>query len=116
MIDEFDFAEREAPFDPLGVMLFKALQVIAFLFFIALLPLGIGITGHGGFISQPLAIIVIGGLVSSTLLTLIVLPTLYYVVEGARERKLDRLREKRDGVDTSIEPPRHNPPHAHLAE
>jgi HAE1 family hydrophobic/amphiphilic exporter-1 len=82
----------------------------------ALLPLGIGITGHGGFISQPLAIIVIGGLVSSTLLTLIVLPTLYYVVEGARERKLDRLREKRDGVDTSTEPPHHNPPHAHLAE
>ena len=60
----------------------------------ALLPLGIGITGHGGFISQPLAIIVIGGLVSSTLLTLIVLPTLYYVVEGARERKMDRLRSK----------------------
>jgi hydrophobic/amphiphilic exporter-1 (mainly G- bacteria), HAE1 family len=64
----------------------------------ALLPLGIGITGHGGFISQPLAIIVIGGLVSSTLLTLIVLPTLYYVVEGARERKMDRLRAKRDGA------------------
>jgi HAE1 family hydrophobic/amphiphilic exporter-1 len=61
----------------------------------ALLPLGIGITGSGGFISQPLAIIVIGGLVSSTLLTLIVLPALYYVVEGARERKLDKLREKK---------------------
>ena len=39
MIDEFDFADREAPFDPLGVMLFKALQVIAFLFFIALLAI-----------------------------------------------------------------------------
>ena len=61
----------------------------------ALLPLGIGITGSGGFISQPLAVIVIGGLISSTLLTLIVLPALYYVVEGARERKLDRLREKK---------------------
>ena len=58
----------------------------------ALLPLAIGITGNGGFISQPLAIIVIGGLVSSTLLTLIVLPVLYFVVEGARERKLDRLK------------------------
>lgn len=58
----------------------------------ALLPLAVGITGNGGFISQPLAIIVIGGLVSSTLLTLIVLPVLYFVVEGARERKLDRLR------------------------
>ena len=39
MIDEFEFADKEAPFDPLGVMLFKALQVIAFLFFIALLAI-----------------------------------------------------------------------------
>lgn len=53
----------------------------------ALLPLGIGLTGHGGFISQPLAIIVIGGLVSSTILTLLVLPVLYYLVEGAKERR-----------------------------
>jgi HAE1 family hydrophobic/amphiphilic exporter-1 len=53
----------------------------------ALLPLGLGISGHGGFISQPLAIVVIGGLVSSTLLTLIVLPVLYYLVEGAKERR-----------------------------
>ncbi|GGK93785.1 multidrug transporter [Salinibacterium xinjiangense] len=56
----------------------------------ALLPLGIGLTGSGGFISQPLAIIVIGGLVSSTLLTLVVLPVLYYLVEGARERREDK--------------------------
>ena len=56
----------------------------------ALIPLGIGITGHGGFISQPLAIIVIGGLISSTLLTLIVLPALYFLVEGARERRAER--------------------------
>ncbi|CAN5138256.1 efflux RND transporter permease subunit [soil metagenome] len=56
----------------------------------ALLPLGIGITGHGSFISQPLAIIVIGGLVSSTVLTLVVLPTLYYLVEGAKERRETR--------------------------
>ncbi len=32
---------------------------------------GLGITGHGGFISQPLAVVVIGGLVSSTFLTLL---------------------------------------------
>ena len=36
-MDEFGLYTREEPFDPLGVMLFKALQVIAFLFFIALL-------------------------------------------------------------------------------
>jgi HAE1 family hydrophobic/amphiphilic exporter-1 len=61
----------------------------------ALMPLALGITGHGGFISQPLAIVVIGGLVSSTLLTLIVLPALYYLVEGAKERKMDRREAKR---------------------
>ena len=58
----------------------------------ALLPLALGITGHGGFISQPLAIVVIGGLVSSTVLTLVVLPTLYNLVEGARERRDARRR------------------------
>ena len=36
-MDEFGLYPREEPFDPLGLMLFKALQVIAFLFFIALL-------------------------------------------------------------------------------
>jgi len=39
VIDEFEFAPQEPSFDPLGVMLFKALQVIAFLFFIALLAI-----------------------------------------------------------------------------
>ncbi len=53
---------------------------------LALTPMGIGITGSGGFISQPLAVVVIGGLLSSTVLTLIVLPTLYYAVENRREK------------------------------
>lgn len=53
----------------------------------ALIPMALGITGHGGFISQPLAIVVIGGLISSTLLTLVVLPSLYNLVEGAKERR-----------------------------
>ncbi|SFS07993.1 hydrophobic/amphiphilic exporter-1, HAE1 family [Agrococcus baldri] len=53
----------------------------------ALVPMAAGLTGQGGFISQPLAIVVIGGLISSTVLTLIVLPVLYLVVEGAIERR-----------------------------
>jgi len=36
-MDEFGLYPREEPFDPLGVMLFKALQVVSFLFFMALL-------------------------------------------------------------------------------
>jgi Cu/Ag efflux pump CusA len=35
-------------------------------------------------VQKPLAVVVIGGLVSATLLTLIVLPTLYFLVAAPR--------------------------------
>jgi HAE1 family hydrophobic/amphiphilic exporter-1 len=60
----------------------------------ALTPMALGVTGGGGFISQPLAIVVIGGLFSSTALTLIIVPTLYWIVEGGKDRKLARLAKK----------------------
>ncbi|SMG28895.1 efflux RND transporter permease subunit [Agreia pratensis] len=63
----------------------------------ALLPMAVGLTGHGGFISQPLALVVIGGLVSSTVLTLLVLPVLYSVVYGALERRKARRIEREEG-------------------
>ncbi|ROS60980.1 HAE1 family hydrophobic/amphiphilic exporter-1 [Frigoribacterium sp. PhB160] len=67
----------------------------------ALTPMALGITGHGGFISQPLAIVVIGGLVSSTLLTLVVLPVLYYLYERIFERRADRRAEGESGAAAS---------------
>ena len=63
---------------------------------LALTPMALGITGHAGFISQPLAIVVIGGLVSSTVLTLIVLPTLLNLVEGAKERRAVKRAARAD--------------------
>jgi hypothetical protein len=39
MMDDFSLYPREEPFDPFSVMLFKALQIVAFLFFIALLSI-----------------------------------------------------------------------------
>jgi HAE1 family hydrophobic/amphiphilic exporter-1 len=64
----------------------------------ALSPMALGLTGGGGFISQPLAIVVIGGLVSSTALTLILVPVLYKLVEGRREKNqlLKQLRQRPD--------------------
>ncbi|MDU0287994.1 efflux RND transporter permease subunit [Saccharothrix longispora] len=60
----------------------------------ALLPMALGITGEGAFIGKPLAIVVIGGLISSTLLTLVLVPTLYSMVEGRKERRAAK-REQR---------------------
>jgi multidrug efflux pump subunit AcrB len=60
----------------------------------ALIPMALGLTGGGAFISGPLAIVVIGGLVSSTVLTLLLVPVLYSLVERRNERR--RLRTAAD--------------------
>ncbi|MBR5950160.1 MAG: efflux RND transporter permease subunit, partial [Actinomycetaceae bacterium] len=47
----------------------------------AMAPIGLGISGQEGFISQPMALTVIGGLFSSTALTLVLLPVLYRLTQ-----------------------------------
>lgn len=68
----------------------------------ALLPMSIGLTGGGVFISKSLAIVVIGGLVSSTLLTLLLVPVLYSLMErrGERRRARRAAKEQQDGEAT----------------
>ncbi|MEO3973029.1 efflux RND transporter permease subunit [Streptomyces sp. CAU 1734] len=63
----------------------------------ALLPMALGITGQGGFIAKPLAVVVIGGLISSTLLTLLLVPTLYAMVELRKERRAAKKAAGRPG-------------------
>ncbi|MFC2070381.1 efflux RND transporter permease subunit, partial [Chloroflexota bacterium] len=53
---------------------------------IAMLPLALGL-GEGTIISAELAIVVIGGLFSSTLLTLLVIPVMYSLVKGRQQQK-----------------------------
>ncbi|WP_181871713.1 efflux RND transporter permease subunit [Brevibacterium aurantiacum] len=73
----------------------------------ALVPMSLGLTGGGVFISQPLAIVVIGGLTSSTVLTLILVPALYLLVERRKERRAERhdakAAAKRDADEARIE-------------
>ena len=51
---------------------------------LALIPMALGIGGKGGFLSTPLAIVVIGGLFTSTFLTLILVPVLYLAFDRLR--------------------------------
>ena len=75
-------AIREGARQRLRPILMTALATV-----FALTPMALGLTGEGGFISQPLAVVVIGGLVSSTALTLILVPVLYRLIEGRREER-----------------------------
>jgi len=58
---------------------------------LALLPASFGL-GAGAETNAPLAIAVIGGMITSTLLTLVVVPAAYSLVENWRERRRARRR------------------------
>ena len=48
-------------------------------------------TGIGSEVQRPLATVVIGGIISSTLLTLVVLPALYLIVHGRQPARKSRV-------------------------
>ena len=54
---------------------------------LGLLPMAIGL-GAGSELRRPMALTVIFGLLSSTVLTLIIIPLIYYLVDGLRDRFL----------------------------
>lgn len=60
---------------------------------LGMLPVAIGL-GTGSAFRQPMAITVIGGLITSTILTLLFVPTAYSLVEGALAR-FERARQAR---------------------
>ncbi|MEK3889505.1 efflux RND transporter permease subunit [Bacillus sp. FSL K6-3431] len=59
----------------------------------ALIPLAIGSGGGGGLISKGLGITVIGGLISSTLLTLIVVPIVYEILSKLFKKNRKEIEE-----------------------
>ncbi|ESP97320.1 Swarming motility protein SwrC [Streptomyces sp. ADI96-15] len=76
---------------------FRPILMTALATIFALIPMALGVTGEGGFIAQPLAVVVIGGLITSTVLTLVLVPTLYAMVELRKERRAAKKAAKRDG-------------------
>jgi cobalt-zinc-cadmium resistance protein CzcA len=79
--------EGRSPYDAVilgaGTRL-RTVLMTALLAMLGLLPMALS-HGIGSETQRPLAIVIIGGLVSATLLTLIVLPTLYFLIERRRQ-------------------------------
>ncbi len=63
-------------------------------------------TGPGAEIQRPLAIVVIGGLISATALTLLLLPILYdrFAVSSSSRRLIDEREQNKDWGDGTAEP------------
>jgi cobalt-zinc-cadmium resistance protein CzcA len=67
-----------------SVVRMRTVLMTALLAMLGLLPMALG-HGVGSETQKPLAVVIIGGLVSATLLTLLVLPTLYLIFAGKDE-------------------------------
>ncbi|WRH76776.1 MAG: CusA/CzcA family heavy metal efflux RND transporter [Sphingobium sp.] len=78
---DLDAAIREGALTRLRPVLMTAL--VASLGFV---PMALNV-GAGSEVQRPLASVVIGGIISSTILTLIVLPALYRLIHGREERR-----------------------------
>ncbi|MBU1320689.1 MAG: efflux RND transporter permease subunit [candidate division Zixibacteria bacterium] len=64
-----------------GQMRIRPILITSVTTILALLPLTIGI-GEGASLRAPMAVAVIGGLITSTALTLVVIPAVYYILAG----------------------------------
>ena len=60
----------------------------------ALIPPALGLANQSSFVSAPMAVAVIGGLVASTLITLVIIPVLYRMTEGTAETLNQRQARK----------------------
>ena len=76
---------------PMQWLVLRPVLLTALIASLGLVPMLLA-TGPGSELQRPLAVVVIGGLFTSTLLTLVLLPTLYAWLEGRAER-INLLRE-----------------------
>ncbi|QSQ10966.1 efflux RND transporter permease subunit [Myxococcus landrumensis] len=88
----FDQAIREASLGRVRPKLMTAATAILGLLPLLVLPL------HGTEIERPLAVVMVGGLVTSTLFTLLVLPTFYAFVHGVKDRLTRNVADERNEV------------------
>jgi HAE1 family hydrophobic/amphiphilic exporter-1 len=58
-----------------------------------MLPVAIGV-GEGGEFYRPMAVAIIGGTITSTLLTLLVIPSFYDSIENARDHAIAKFRRR----------------------
>lgn len=99
-----DFVERNRAAHDLHEALLRAgtvrvrpILMTAVATVVALVPVAVGLSsgGGGGLISQSLAIVVEGGLISSTALTLLVIPVVYSLLKRRLPGRLARLEDGR---------------------
>ena len=85
--------DREESLMYAGRMRLRPILMTTFALIAGMLPVAIGL-GEGGEFYRPLAIAIIGGTITSTILTLLVVPTFYDSIEVARDNGIAKFHTR----------------------
>jgi hydrophobic/amphiphilic exporter-1 (mainly G- bacteria), HAE1 family len=85
--------DREEALMHAGRKRFRPILMTTFALIAGMMPVAIGV-GEGGEFYRPMAVAIIGGTITSTLLTLLVIPSFYDSIEIARDRALAKLHAR----------------------
>ncbi len=83
--------DREEALMHAGRMRLRPILMTTFALIAGMLPVAVGI-GEGGEFYRPMAVAIIGGTITSTILTLLVVPTFYDSIEITRDRMFAKFR------------------------
>jgi HAE1 family hydrophobic/amphiphilic exporter-1 len=102
---------REEALVEAGAVRFRPIIMTSVAVIAGMLPVALG-HGEGGDFRRPLGLAVIGGVITSTILTLLVIPTFYDIVANGRDRLIARLRRRdpAEAVPTAVADRRREPP------
>jgi HAE1 family hydrophobic/amphiphilic exporter-1 len=95
--------ERREALIQAGRVRLRPILMTTFALVAGMIPVALG-AGEGGDFRAPLGIAVIGGVLTSTLLTLLVIPTVYETLADARDWLAARLRPSRGEHGTHVRP------------
>ncbi|MGZ5103669.1 MAG: efflux RND transporter permease subunit, partial [Usitatibacter sp.] len=91
--EEAQGVSREEALMHAGRVRLRPILMTTFALIAGMMPVAIGL-GEGGEFYRPMAVAIIGGTITSTLLTLLVVPTFYESIEIARDRAVATFRRR----------------------
>jgi hydrophobe/amphiphile efflux-1 (HAE1) family protein len=98
---EEEGANREDALMHAGRVRLRPILMTTFALIAGMLPVALGL-GEGGEFYRPLAIAIIGGTITSTILTLLVVPTFYDSIEIARDRMMAKMRARAERYNSVL--------------
>jgi HAE1 family hydrophobic/amphiphilic exporter-1 len=93
--------DREEALMAAGRKRLRPILMTTFALIAGMLPVAIGI-GEGGEFYRPMAVAIIGGTITSTMLTLLVIPSFYDSIEIARDRALAKFQRRAQRLNSVV--------------